>query len=308
MRSKICLTTILVICLASFVSADVIIKTNTDMDMIGAGQVGMSQIQYIKGDRSYDESTTKLSGQMAAMTGGKEMKNIQIVRLDKGVGWTINPDSKSYSEFSFEQMKSQMDNARKQTQAAGPMGEYEWDTKISKDIGTEKILDFDCTGIRVVATGVNKNDNKDSVFITNEQWFAEDLPGGSDFLNFSDKMAEAVGNEKGFLNQMSMNPMLAKFGDQFGEIAEELESVEGVPLKTTLIVKGTINPMATAMGGKELDEEAKAMMKKMGMALPDEPAEGEHHNLISVTSTVTSIEEKSIDETQYEVPEGYKKQ
>jgi len=125
-------------------------------------------------------------------------------------------------------------------------------------------------------------------------------------------MATAIGGDKGFLGQMSMNPMLAKFGDQFGEIAKEFEAIDGMPLKTVLIVTATINPMAAAMGGKELDDEARAMMEKMGIAIPESAPEGGHHNLISLTisltSTVTKIEEKSIENSQYEIPEGYKKQ
>lgn len=307
MKRIIILTSLMLFCLASFSAADVIIKTKTDMDMIGAGKIKMEQAQYIKGDRSYDESTTILEGKMAEMAGSKNMKNIQIVRLDKGVGWSLNPNKKNYTEFSFEQMKANLEQARKQKMAAAPMDEYEWKTEFSKDIGSQEIIGHDCKGIRAVSVGVNKNDPKDSVFITNEQWFSENLPGGTEFMNFADKMSETVGNEKGFLNQMSMNPMLAKFGDQFGEIAKEFENVEGVPLKTVLVVEGTINPMAAAMGGQELDDEAKAMMEKMGIAIPGE-AEGGHHNLISLTSTVSKIEEKPIDNAKYEIPEGFKKQ
>ncbi len=308
MKRVLVLTGVMLLCLTSFSVADMVIETKTEMDMSGTGKIGMTQVQYVKGDRSYDESTTKLSEKMAAMAGGKEMKNIQIVRLDKGIGWAINPDTKSYTEFSFEQMKAQMAQAHQQSKVASPMGEYDWKIDISKDIGTEKIMNFDCKGIRAVSVGVNKNDAKDTVFITNEQWFADELPGGGEFMNYTDKMAEAVGNKKGFLNQMSMNPMLAKFGDQFGEIAKEFEALEGIPLKTVLIVEGTINPMAEAMGGKEIDEEARAMMEKMGIAMPDAAPEGGHHNLISLTSTVTKIEENSIDDSKYEIPEGYKKQ
>ena len=308
MRNGIILTTMMFLCLASFSAADMVIETKTELDMIGAGKVDMEQTQYIKGDRSYDENTTRLNEQMAAMAGKKDMRNIQIVRLDKGIGWALDPDAKSYNEFSFEQLKANLEMALKQQKSAAPMGEYEWTNEISKDIGTEKIMSYDCKGIRAISVGVNKNDVKDSIFITNEQWFAKDLPGGSEFTNFSDKMSEAVGNKKGLLNQMSMNPMLAKFGDQFGEIAKEFETVEGIPLKTVLVVEGTINPMGAAMEGKEIDEEARAMMEKMGIAMPDAAPEGGHHNLISLTSTVTKIEEHPIDDSKYEIPEGYKKQ
>ncbi|MCP4706623.1 MAG: hypothetical protein GY865_18645 [candidate division Zixibacteria bacterium] len=307
MRESIILIGIIVMGMASFSAADVIIETKTDMDMIGAGKVDMSQVQYIKNDRSYDESVTTLSGQMAAMTGGKKVKNVQIVRLDKGIGWTINPDEKSFTEFSFEQMKSNFAQSKQQNQANTPLGEYDWKTDISKDLKTETILDVDCKGIRAVSVGVNKNDPKDSVFITNEQWFSDEVSGGDEFIDYSEKMAEAVGTGKGFMNQMSMNPMLARFGNQFEEIAKEFEACEGIPLKTVLIVEGTINPMAAAMGDRKLDEETKAMMKKMGMALPDETPEGGRHNFISLTSTITKIEEKSIEDSRYEVPEGYQK-
>lgn len=307
MRRTFFLTGLVILALASMSLADVIVNTYTEIDMIGAGKMAIRQEQFIKGDRSYDESTTKMFGPMAAQTDGKRMKNIQIVRLDKNIGWSLNPDAKSYTEFSFEQMRANFAQT-KQHKAMGPMDQYEWKTEFTKGLKDKKILDFNCKGIRAISIGVNKNDSKDSIFITNEQWFSVEPPGGDEFIDFTEKMAVFIGSKKGFLNQMSMNPILARFGDQLGEMAKEFESFEGVPLKTTLIVEGTINPMEEAMAGKELDEEAKAMMKKMGMALPGETPEGGHHNFISLSSKVTSIEEKPIENSRYEIPEGYKKQ
>ena len=309
MKAKLILAGILVLGLAMVSLADVVIETKSEMDMVGAGQINLDQVQYIKGDRSYDKSTTHIAGgMMAAMGGGKDQVNVQIVRLDKGVGWVLNPEGKSYTEFTFGDMKNTMAQQRERGKQNAPMDEYEWTTDISKDIGTEKIMDFKCKGIRAVSVGVKKDDPKDSVFITNEQWFCDNLPGGEEFTDFSDKLAELMGSGKGFLSQMSLNPMLAKYGDQFEEIANEFNSIEGVPLKTVLVVEGTVNPMEKAMGGKEMDDEAKAMMEKMGISVPGTTPEGGHHNLVSVTSTVTKIEKKPIEDSMYEIPEGYKKQ
>lgn len=283
-RRNFILTAIIFLCMASISVADIMVETKIEMDMMGAGKVGIEQIQYVKGDRSYDISITKLTDIMAASVGRKEMKNIQIVRLDKGIGWTLNPDTKSYAEFDIEQMKEQIAQAKQRGKAAAPMIEYDWTTEISKDIGNEKVLDFDCKGIRVISVGTNKNDVKDSVFITNEQWFSEELPRGKEFIEFNDKMAEMIGSDKGLLNQMSMNPMLAKFGNQFGTIAKELESIEGIPLKTVLVVEGT------------------------AASMPGAAPQGGHHNFISLTSTVTKIDNNSIDDSRYEIPEGFKKQ
>jgi hypothetical protein len=307
MKRSIIQTAILVFCLALSVTADVVIESKTEMNMIGAGQIDMKQMQYIKGDRSYDQSTTSLTGAMASMTGNKEMVNVQIVRLDKGVGWVLDPGKKSYMEFSFEDMKKQLAQAREQNKDSGPMGEYEWKTDVFKNIGTEAISGHSCQGIRAVSVGVKKSDPKDSVFITNEQWFSKDLPGGAEFSAFSEKMASAMGTEKGFLNQMSMNPMLAKYSDQFSEIADAFKAVEGVPLKTVLIVEGTVNPMSEAMNDETMDEETKEMMKKMGMSMSDAKSKGGRTSLVTMTSTVTRIDKESTENIKYEIPEGFTK-
>ena len=105
MKSNLLLAGIFIFCLATVSLADVVIETSTEMNMIGAGEISMAQVQYVRGDRSYDETTTQMAGGMMGMGGSQKMVNIQINRLDKGVGWTVNPKSKSYTEFSFDQMK-----------------------------------------------------------------------------------------------------------------------------------------------------------------------------------------------------------
>ena len=276
------------------------------MEIIAVGQVKTHQVQNIRDDRSYDETISTVSGGMAAMTGNKEMKTVQIVRLDKNIAWVLDPSKKSFTELSFSDMKQELDMAGKAGKEKEPMGEYEWTNNISKDIGTETIMDCKCKGIRAVSIGVKKDDPKDSMFITNEQWFCDDLPGGKEFLAFSKKMADSMGVEEGFLGQMSMNPMLAKFGDVFTEIAKEFATIKGVPLKTVLTVEGTVNPMNAAMGGQEMNDETKAMMEKMGMSVPKANSDSGHYNLVNMTNTVSKVENKSVEDSKYEIPEGYK--
>ncbi len=307
MKHGIILAVVLIFSLALSVTADVIVESKTEMDMIGAGKIDMKQMQYIKGDRSSDQSTSTLSGAMASMTGNKEMVNVQIVRLDKGIGWVLDPGKKNYTEFSFEDMKKQLSQAKEQNKGSEPMGDYEWKTEVFKDIGTETISGHSCQGIKAVSVGVKKGSPKDSVFITNEQWFSKDTPGGDEYSAFSEKMAAAMGMKKGFLNQVSMNPMLAKYSDQFSEIADVFQAAEGIPLKTVLVVEGTVNPMAEAMKDENMDDEAKEMIKKMGIAMPEAGAEGGRTNLVSMTSTITRIEKGSTEDSKYEIPEGFTK-
>ena len=58
MKSYFAITGIILLCLVSLAAADVTIVTETEMDMIGAGKIDVEQVQYVKGDRSYDENTT----------------------------------------------------------------------------------------------------------------------------------------------------------------------------------------------------------------------------------------------------------
>jgi len=306
LKSKLMITAgMLVLCLAAASLADVIVETKVDMDIIGAGKMNVNQIQYVRGDRSYDKTTSKMAG---GMMGGKEMVNVQIVRLDKGATYLLDPDKKTYRETSMKTMKGTMKSMQKGQAEQTVDDEYEWTTEVSTDIGTEKIMDFKCQGSRVKLTGVKKDDPKDTVFITFEQWISDNLPGGDEFLAFSEKYAESIGIEPGFLNQMSMNPMLSKYGGQFDEVAEQMKDIKGMPLKTVFIVEGTVNPMGEQMGGEEIDEETRQMMKQMGIEIPGtEKPEGGYHKLVSMTSEVSKIEKKKTDDTQYDIPEGYTK-
>jgi hypothetical protein len=304
LRNQLILAGLLILCLAVGAAADVIVETKVNMDIIGAGKMDVSQTQYVRADRSYDKTTSKMQG---GMMGGKEMVNVQIVRLDKGFTYMLEPDKKTYREVSLENMKGTMAAMQKGQAEQEADEEYVWTTEVSKDIGTEKIMDFKCQGSRAKLVGVKKDDPKDTVFVTYEQWVSDNLPGGDDFLAFSDKFAESMGIEAGFLRQMGMNPMLSRYGSQFDEVAEELGDIEGMPLKTVLIVEGTVNPMAEQMGDEEIDEETRQMMEQMGIELPGKKEEGGYHKLVSMTSEVTSIEKKKVDDAQYDIPADYSK-
>ncbi|HBZ01084.1 MAG TPA: hypothetical protein DEO84_07170, partial [candidate division Zixibacteria bacterium] len=99
----------LVFLLAGAVShADVIVKSKSIVDMGGMMSSQSDGVDNIKGDKSYNSMTTRMTGGMAAMFNkGKPKEMVTITRLDKGLFWNLDPERKSYKETTLEEMKKQ---------------------------------------------------------------------------------------------------------------------------------------------------------------------------------------------------------
>ena len=85
-NSSFYLAIALVLSLAVGLSAGVVIKQVSNIESGGFVKMEIASVQYVKGDKSCDESSTKMTGGMMAKM-GSQMENefAQITRLDKKV-------------------------------------------------------------------------------------------------------------------------------------------------------------------------------------------------------------------------------
>ncbi|UCD16456.1 MAG: hypothetical protein JSV44_08290 [Candidatus Zixiibacteriota bacterium] len=307
---RILLTVVMMISLAGIAEADIIVKSKIVTDIMGAGKTEMSHANYIKPDRSCGESSTKFTGGLMAMMGaGKEKKSIDITRLDKAVMWMLNPEKKSYRETSFETLKKAYAAQSKGRPGQNPMAagtdpeQYTWAIDVAEMKETGKVGGYTCKGMAAKATGVNKEDPEDKVVVTYKQWYSDKFPGYSTYKAYEDNFGKQLGSQQ-FGEQRRLATMLSMFGDKLDVLMDKMNEIEGMPMKSSMLVERTKGPyeMDEQAGEEEVDSMRAKMREIMGKP---EKTESGMYKIFSIESEVLSVEESQIDGSKFSIPEGY---
>jgi hypothetical protein len=286
--------------------ADVVVKTKTSADMAGMMTMQTDGVNDIKGDKSYNSLTTQMTGGMASMLGMNKPKDIvNITRLDKNVYWELDTEKKNYKETTMEQLKKRLDESREEGEK-GDQPEYTWTVEVKPIEGSQTINGFKCNGMLGKATGVNKKEAADTIFISYEQWAAKEVPGSAEVEAYGKKYAAAMGIDEMWAKE-NMGSMLKQYGSEFAELAIKVNDKGGYPIKTIVTVEGAAKPE-----GESSENSAAAAMDKMnkmlGKKTTDEDTDkGGRMKALSFTNEVLSIEQKAIGDNQFEIPEGYQK-
>lgn len=295
--------------LSSAVSADVMIKSKATMgQMLGIGSSESVSSVYIRGDKNRTETTTSFKSQMLQM-GQRDMSSetIEIIRLDKEVRWDIDKNDQSYRETFLKALKPMKRDYEMQESPQSPslpddeVEDYTWTVTVDISEKGEEVNGFKCNKAIVNATGVNKEDNSDSMFVTLKMWKSEELPNIPEIEAFYKKFTEITGFDED-VGSMKMEEYSSGFGDEFEESARKIEEMKGYQVKMEMLVQ-------TSSSGKAGDEESdiSAMMKGlMGKGKSEEP-EGKHVTVFSMADEIISVDDSSIDDDMFEVPEGFVK-
>jgi hypothetical protein len=307
LKKQFIVTLIAASLLVSVVSkADVVVKIKTSADMAGMMTMQTDGVNDIKGDKSYNSLTTQMTGGMASMLGMAKPKDIvNITRLDKNVYWELDTEKKSYKETTMEQLKKQLEESRGEGEK-GDQPQYTWTVEVKSIEGSQTINGFKCDGVLGQATGINKKDAADSIFISYEQWAAKEVPGAAEVEAYGKKYAAAMGIDEMWAKE-NMGSMLKQYGSEFAELAIKVNEKGGYPIKTIVTVEGSAK-----LDGKSSEKSPAAAMDMMSKMLGKKPSgqeteKGGRMKAFSFTNEVLSIEQKTIGDNQFEIPEGYKK-
>ncbi len=297
-------------CLMLFVAAanaDVTVKRQVTFQMLGMPEMEMVSTEQLNEAKSCSR-TEFAPNSMMGMMGGEQKAEMNITRLDKGVMWNVNEDAKIYSEYELSELGAEMDQADL-TGEEDASDKYEWTVEVEPQELTD-INGFPCTGIIATATGVHKENADETVVLVFEQWVSDEVPGQETLDAYDAKFSDVTGMERQAREKM-VKKLAAKFGTAFDKLAERTADLEGYPIKITLTGKTTVEvPSATGMTEedlKDMDPEAKAMMERF-MPKKDEASGDGMNILFSVATEVMDIKTEDVDDSAYEIPEGYTKQ
>ncbi|HEX7342635.1 MAG TPA: hypothetical protein VF398_00110 [bacterium] len=271
---------------------------------------------FYQADRSAQESTTQWTrGLMKTMSGGKPIESISITRLDKELVWQLDPKKKTYTEMTFAEFRDMLKKGQEEM-AEGeeeadtvqvPEDQYDWTVEAKSDPNPKTINGWNCRNIHAVATGVNRGEMQDTVWIMMDAWNSLGVPGGEEIAAFHMAYLKALG-----LDETALTPGLTSaamlYQKQFSALAEEMKKAPGEPVTSTIEIKRRqlVGPSIGKAVGEAAKEEimGKLPFGKKKEKKPEEPR-WEHKVKFSVTTELTEAAVGPVDATKFEVPTGY---
>ena len=288
---KKAITAVLVLLIPGAVLADLLIVENVS----STGAMGMweskgTETTYIKGDKVRTDSQMEVKGMMEAMMPDPDLVQTHIVRMDKGVIWTLDNEQKTYSEIAVADMGVPVGE-----EAEGGMDVR--DIKLERTGDTKKIAGYKCEGILiealidVEAQGRVMTMDAEALF-----WAAKE----------DKKLRELMNLWEGMMGLMNVQDS-GGFGSGMKALWDKFNEIEGVPLGMELTVDS-----AESEDDEQAEEMKNAMkmmkeyMKGAGKEVEDEDEEGESHFMV-IKREVVSLEETSHADGVFEIPEGFTK-
>jgi hypothetical protein len=266
---------------AAAVQADVTIEQKTTLDVASMIRTHGSSTTNISADRKREDTESHCEGMLSLVCGN--VRGGEIVRLDRGLTWHLEPDKKRYREDVFAtpeelaEMRSKM-QARLEKMRSCPVSQRQQPIDKSKCEMSPPKIDVHKTGDkmslaghdaqRTTATLTETCTNKDTgdvcdMVVAIDVWLTpENLPGAGDRRTFDQAYAKKMGfvDEQGALRG-EYAKFLAPYQSQIKQLTDKSSDLKGQPLKTTLRVM---------MGGQQCSSTAK--MKANGSASQDNSA------------------------------------
>ena len=262
--------------------ADLTIKEeSTVQGFMGMWTSKGTEITYVKGDKVRTETDVERSGIVNPSPIKNPPPRIVIFRGDKDTLLRLNLKDKTYAEYSLTAME-QADKEKTHFEIT--------DIVLEPTDEVKEIAGYECKGVKGTVTFAV--DTGDEVLVQPVElffWMSEDVKDQEDlrtFWEYSVRMAQGMDQD-------------VPLEGAFDQMWSEMEEFKGVPLGMEMSMEA------------ELDSEQKAEMQKSVQELldfkgTDEGAEATG-NEINMIRTVTSISYDKLDDSLFEVPDGFKK-
>ncbi len=207
----------LLLCVASMMSADVMYEmTSSTSGMMGMKAETQMRV-FVKGDRSLTEMTAE-----NPMTG--PMSDTKIIRLDKGVIWSIDHENEKYSEHSLETMTGATEEYE-ETEMEMP------ELKVVRTGEKKRILQKDC---EQVVVSMESAGEKGKMTFKQTMWVTKEIPGYKEIQEFQRQMAESG---------LGSSAMMGPNKKNYEEFQKRISEIDGFPLEIDMDI---------TMGGDEM--------------------------------------------------------
>ncbi len=287
---KIAVMMICILVVPILASADLTIREKTHIRaFMGVWVSEGSEVTYIKGDMMRSESETEKTGVGARRGVEDPPAAVTIVRLDKGLVWHVNTLDKTYMESPLEAVP---ESDGKELYKFGLK-----DLTVENTGETREVMGKTCDGVKA-AIIFETEGNEGPVVQTVDVmfWMTSEVKSLAKMRRFWETMIEMTQGHRESI----------PLGDAMEQLWEKVGKDGKVPLAMDL-----------SIAASSLDPEDEAKMKASYKAMSErmEERSGEKQELIGgvddtamrMTREIISISEGSLDDSLFEVPEGYRK-
>jgi hypothetical protein len=283
---------------AAVARADVTVEQKTTLDVASMIRTHGSSTTNITADKKREDTESHCEGVMSLVCGN--VRGGEIVRLDRGLTWHLEPDKKSYREDVFAtpeelaEMRARMQAALDKMRSC-PVSQKQQPIDKSKCEMSPPKIDIHKTddkmsiaghdAQRTLATLTESCTDKSTgdvcdTVVAIDVWLTQDnLPGAGDRRAFEQAYAKKLGLDD---VQGAMRGEYAKFlapyQSQIKQLTDKSSDLKGQPLKTSLRIM---------MGGQQCSAIAKT--KANGTASGDNSAGGSANPLTNVAQAGKAI-------------------
>jgi hypothetical protein len=281
---------------AAVARADVTVEQKTTLDVASMIRTHGSSTTNIIADKKREDTESHCEGMMSLVCGN--VRGGEIVRLDRGLTWHLEPDKKSYREDVFAtpeelaEMRARM-QATLDKMRSCPVSQKQQPIDKSKCEMSPPKIDIHKTDDKMsiaghdaqrtlatlteTCTDKSTGDVCDTV-VAIDVWLTQDnLPGAGDRRAFEQAYAKKLGLEQGAMRG-EYAKFLAPYQSQIKQLTDKSGDLKGLPLKTSLRI---------VMGGQQCSAIAKA--KANGTASADNSAGGGGNPLTNVAQAGKAI-------------------
>jgi len=230
--------------------ADVTIQQETTIHAFIVKAHGTT-IDRVAGDKQRNETQFSCDGVMSLFCGHN--KTVDIVRLDRGVTWKVEPKQKRYTEFPIptpEQRRAELEHQQAvidKLKSCPQPARTTVDTSkcemsppvfaVNKTSDETTLIGHKAHRTNVSLTQSCKvKDSTDvcSMIYSFDVWLTqEELPGLTDRTAFASAYQKKIGGSGAPVDTAQLNPMLAPYEDSLRQLKAKSADFKGYPLKTT---------------------------------------------------------------------------
>jgi hypothetical protein len=164
---------------------------------------------FVKGDRSLTEMTAE-----SPMAG--TMTDIKIIRLDKGVIWSIDHEKKEYAEHSITDMDIEPETGEEQEM---PPANF----KVVRTGEKKKILNKDCEEVIVT---MDAEDEEGTMALKQTMWVTTEMAGYQEIQKFQQQMSGS--------DFAASSAMMGGNKKSYEDFKKKISEIEGFPLEITM--------------------------------------------------------------------------
>jgi len=264
----------------------------------------------VKGDRMIHQSALHTS----------------IIDLANQTITTIDPQKKTYSVMTFEQMKQMMEQMSEKMSKNKGQGEMKFSVSANNTGKTKSFGGRDAKELvlKMTMSGTDQQSGQSgAITVTTDTWIAAQIPGYAEVRDFYRRMAEKLNWTPGG-NMLASRPDLQQ---GMAEVYKEMSKLDGMPVFQTTVMGGE-GTAPVDRSDQPQGEQQKSDKPSVGSALggalggrfglgrkkQDQPPPQQQQGsanaagvLIEMTTETSGFSAAAVDASQFEIPAGFKK-